>query len=285
MTPGGMASALGELHWSMTGFGTHGVWAGFSAISPQQALEIEKLGYGTIWLGGSPRSLTPARKVLEATSSIRVATGITNIWNTEAAEIAEQFNQLETDFPGRFLLGIGVSHPEAVQEYRSPYDSLVAYLDVLDEGGVPADRRVIAALGPRMLRLARDRALGSHPYLVPAAHTEYARKILGPDKFLAPEHKVVLTEDAELARSVGRPYVDQPYLHLQNYTNNLKRFGYTDADIADGGTDALIDALVAHGSAEVVREQLDSHLGQGADHVAIQILGDVDIVEELAKLI
>lgn len=269
----------------MTGFGTHGVWAGFSAISPQQAHEIEQLGYGTIWLGGSPRSLTPARKLLEATSTIRLATGIVNIWNTEAAQIAEQFNELESDFPGRFLLGIGVSHPEAVQEYRSPYDSLVAYLDGLDEGGVPVDRRVIAALGPRMLRLARDRSLGSHPYLVPPAHTEYARKILGPDKFLAPEHKVVLTEDAELARSVGRPFVDQPYLHLQNYTNNLKRFGYTDADIADGGSDALIDALVAHGSAEVIREQVDSHLGEGADHVAIHVLGDVDIVEELAKLI
>ncbi|PYE14238.1 putative F420-dependent oxidoreductase [Williamsia limnetica] len=261
------------------------MWAGFSAISPQQAHEIEQLGYGTIWLGGSPRSLTPARKLLEATSTVRLATGITNIWNTDASQIATEFTQLEADFPGRFLLGVGVSHPEAVQEYRSPYDSLVAYLDVLDDGGVPADRRVIAALGPRMLRLARDRALGSHPYLVPAAHTKYAREILGSDKFLAPEHKVVLTEDAELARSVGRPYVDQPYLHLQNYTNNLKRFGYTDADIADGGTDALIDALVAHGSAEVIREQLDAHLGQGADHVAIQILGDVDIVEELAKLI
>jgi probable F420-dependent oxidoreductase len=261
------------------------VWAGFSAISPQQALDIEKLGYGTIWLGGSPKSLSPARTLLEATSTIRLATGITSIWNTEAAQIADEYNQLETDFPGRFLLGIGVSHPEAIQEYKSPYDSLVGYLDVLDEGGVPVDRRVIAALGPRMLRLARDRALGSHPYLVPPAHTEYAREILGPEKFLAPEHKVVVTEDAELARSVGRPFVDQPYLHLQNYTNNLKRFGYTDADIADGGSDALIDALVAHGSAEVIREQLDSHLGQGADHVAIHVLGDVDLVEELAKLI
>lgn len=269
----------------MTGYGTHGVWAGVSAISPEQAQQIEGLGYGTIWLGGSAPSLDPARKLLEATSSIRLATGITSIWNTEAADIADQYSQLETDFPGRFLLGIGVSHPEAVQEYKSPYDSLVEYLDALDAGGVPVDRRVIAALGPRMLRLARDRALGSHPYLVPAAHTEYARKILGPEKFLAPEHKIVLTEDAELARSVGRPYVDQPYLHLQNYTNNLKRFGYTDADIADGGTDALIDELVAHGSAEVVREKIDAHLGQGADHVAIQVLGDVDIIEILRQLI
>jgi len=269
----------------MTDFGTHGVWARYSTVSPEQAQQIEKLGYGTIWLGGSPQSLNPARELLEATDSIRLATGITSIWNTDAADIADQFNALEDDFPGRFLLGVGVSHPEAVDEYKSPYDSLCAYLDGLDEGGVPVDRRVIAALGPRMLRLAGERALGSHPYLVPAAHTEYARKILGPDKFLAPEHKVVLTEDAQLARSVGRPYVDQPYLHLQNYTNNLKRFGYTDADIADGGSDALIDELVAYGTAEVVREKLDAHLSRGADHVAIQVLGDVDIVEILSQLI
>ncbi|HEY9313288.1 LLM class F420-dependent oxidoreductase [Williamsia sp.] len=269
----------------MTDFGTHGVWAGASAISPDQAQQIEKLGYGTIWLGGSPPSLDPARPLLAATESIRVATGITSIWNTDPAEIAQQFSALEDDFPGRFLLGVGVSHPEAISEYKSPYDALVTYLDGLDEGGVPVDRRVIAALGPRMLRLAAERAFGSHPYLVPSAHTEYAREILGPDKFLAPEHKVVLTEDAVLARSVGRPYVDQPYLQLQNYTNNLKRFGYTDADIADGGTDALIDELVAHGSAEVVREKVDAHLGQGADHVAIQVLGDVDLVEILSQLI
>ena len=269
----------------MTDFGSYGVWAGHSAISPEQARQIEKLGYGTIWLGGSASSLAPARTLLSATEKIHVATGITAIWNTDAAEIAKQYRELESDFPGRFLLGVGVSHPEAIAEYRSPYDSLVAYLDILDGGGVPADRRVIAALGPRMLRLARDRALGSHPYLVPAAHTAYAREILGPGKFLAPEHKVVLTDDAALARSVGRPFVDQPYLHLQNYTNNLKRFGFTDADIADGGSDALIDTLVAHGTAEVVREQLDAHLSAGADHVAVHVLGDGDIVEDLAKLI
>jgi probable F420-dependent oxidoreductase len=269
----------------MTEYGSYGVWAAFPAISPEQAQQIEKLGYGTIWLGGSPKSLSPVRKLLEATETVHLATGIASIWNTDPAEIAKQFTDLESDFPGRFLLGVGVSHPEAVAEYRSPYDSLVSYLDALDEGGVPVDRRVIAALGPRMLRLARDRSFGSHPYLVPAAHTAYAREILGPGKFLAPEHKVVLTEDAELARSVGRPVVDQPYLHLQNYTNNLKRFGFTDADIADGGSDGLIDTLVAHGTAEVVREQLDAHLSAGADHVAVHVLGDGDIVEDLAKLI
>ena len=273
------------LHEWMNDFGTHGVWARASMISPEQARQIEKLGYGTIWLGGSPPSLDPARELLEATDSICLATGITSIWNTDPAEIAEQFGALEIDFPGRFLLGVGVSHPEAIDEYKSPYDSLVTYLDGLDAGGVPVERRVIAALGPRMLRLARDRSLGSHPYLVPAAHTAFAREILGPDKFLAPEHTVMLTEDAELARSVARPFVDQPYLHLQNYTNNLKRFGYTDADIADGGTDELVDALVAHGSADVVREKLAAHLGQGADHVAIRVLGDVDIVEVLSQLI
>lgn len=269
----------------MTGFGTHGVWAGVSEISTEQAQQIEKLGYGTIWLGGSPPTLSPARNLLAATDSIRVATGITNIWNTDATEIAEQYAALEVDFPGRFLLGVGVGHPEAVAEYKSPYDSMVAYLDALDAGGVPKDRRVIAALGPRMLRLAGERSLGSHPYLVPPAHTEYARKILGPGAFLAPEHKIVLTEDAAHARSVGRPFVDQPYLHLQNYTNNLKRFGYTDADLANGGSDALIDELVIHGSADYIRERLDEHLARGADHVAIRVLGADNLVDVLGQLI
>jgi probable F420-dependent oxidoreductase len=265
-------------------FGTHGIWIWHGGLTPHQAARVEQLGYGTIWLGGSPEDLAPARKILEATERIRVATGITNIWNTDPLAIAREFADLETDFPGRFYLGVGVGHREATQEYASPYDSMVDYLDKLDEGGLPVERRVLAALGPKMLKLSADRALGAHPYLTQPEHTRYARGILGPDAFLAPEHKIVLESDPETARSIGRPPVDTPYLHLRNYVANLKRLGWTDDDIADGGSDALIDALVAHGTGEQIRDQVDAHLAAGADHVAIQVLGANDVTDVLEQL-
>lgn len=266
-------------------FGRHGVWGWFGRFSPDEAREIERLGYGTIWLGGSPKHLGPIRKVLDATENITVATGIVNIWNTDAAAIADEFHELEQDFPGRFYLGIGAGHPEATAEYRKPYEAVGEYLDVLDEKNVPTERRVLAALGPKMLRLSADRALGAHPYLTPPAHTAIARETLGEDVLLAPEHKVVLDTDPQAARAVGRPPVDQPYLHLRNYTSNLKRLGWTDDDIANGGSDALIDALVAHGDAASIRKQVDEHLAAGADHVAIQVLGDGSPIDQLTAII
>ena len=266
-------------------FGRHGTWGWFKRFSPDEARAIEELGYGTIWLGGSPKHLGPVRTVLESTQSITVATGIVNIWNTDAAAIAAEFHQLEADFPGRFYLGVGAGHPEATAEYQKPYDAVSAYLDVLDRESVPVNRRLLAALGPRMLRLSADRALGAHPYLTTPAHTESARETLGPTALLAPEHKVVVNTDAVAAREIGRPPVDQPYLHLSNYTSNLKRLGWTDADIADGGSDALIDALVAHGDAASVRRQVDEHLAAGADHVTIQVLGSESPVPALKAII
>ncbi|GAA4641596.1 LLM class F420-dependent oxidoreductase [Gordonia humi] len=266
-------------------FGRHGVWGGFGQFSSDTVGEIERLGYGTIWLGGSPAHLRPVRAVLEATEQITVATGIVNIWNTDPAAIAAEFVELDRDFPGRFYLGIGAGHPEATAEYTSPYQAVQAYLDALDGGGVPVNRRVLAALGPKMLALSAERALGAHPYLTPPAHTAVARETLGDGALLAPEHKVVVDTDPVAARAVGRPPVDQPYLHLRNYTSNLKRLGYTDADIADGGTDDLIDALVAHGDAAAVRAKVDEHLAAGADHVAIQVLGSSDVTVELAAII
>jgi probable F420-dependent oxidoreductase len=149
---------------------------------------------------------------------------------------------------------------------------MVDYLDQLDIGGVPRDRRILAALGPRALRLAGDRTLGTHPYLVVPDHTRAARQLLGPDVVIAPEHKVVLEMDAEVARSIGRPFVASPYLELRNYTNNLRRFGSTDDDIADGGSDRLIDALVLHGSTDTIAAGVGAHFDAGADHVAIQVL-------------
>ncbi|MCF8587019.1 LLM class F420-dependent oxidoreductase [Gordonia liuliyuniae] len=266
-------------------FGRHGVWGGFNQFSPDTAREIERLGYGALWLGGSPAHLRPARKMLEATENLTVATGIVNIWNTDPAAIAAEYLELDRDFPGRFYLGIGAGHPEATAEYTSPFRAVERYLDVLDDGGVPVNRRVLAALGPRMLALSAERALGAHPYLTVPTHTAQARETVGDGVLLAPEHKVVLGTDPVAARAVGRPPVDQPYLHLRNYTSNLKRLGYTDADIADGGSDALIDALVAHGDAATVRAQIDEHLAAGADHVAIQLLGSSDVAADLAAII
>jgi probable F420-dependent oxidoreductase len=263
-----MTTPLGEL-------GRYGLWRGAAQVDPALAKRIEAVGFRSVWLGGSPdaAALADVAGLLEATERLVVATGIVNVWQTTAEDAAAAYHRLERDFPGRFLLGIGIGHPEAVKQYRKPYESLVDYLDVLDDQGVPVEHRALAALGPRVLRLARDRTRGAHPYLTPPEHTRVAREELGPDALLAPEHKVVFEADATAARAIGRPKVDRPYLHLVNYVSNLKRLGWTDADIADGGSDALIDALVAWGTPETIVAQLDQHLDAGADHVTIQILG------------
>ncbi|MYR08810.1 TIGR03620 family F420-dependent LLM class oxidoreductase [Gordonia sp. SID5947] len=266
-------------------FGSHGAWGWWGTFSPERARRIEELGYGTIWLGGSPEHLRPVRKVLESTDTITVATGIVNIWNTDAATIADEYVEIDKDFPGRFYLGIGAGHPEATAEYKKPYGAVVEYLDVLDDKGVPVERRLLAALGPKMLKLSAERSLGAHPYLAPPQNSAAARETLGSGVLLAPEHKAVVDTDPAAARAIGRPPVDDPYLHLRNYVANLKRLGWSDDDIADGGSDALIDALVAHGDAASVRAQVDEHLSAGADHVAIQILGDGDPTEPLAEII
>ncbi|MDJ0392380.1 LLM class F420-dependent oxidoreductase [Rhodococcus sp. G-MC3] len=255
--------------------GTLGIWRHHSGIAPELARLIESAGYGTIWLGGSPPAdLTTSEEILDATESVVVATGIVNIWSAAAPEIAESYHRIEKKHPGRFVLGIGAGHPEAVQEYQKPYDALVAYLDALDEGGVPVGRRVLAALGPRVLKLSADRTAGAHPYLTTPEHTAEAREILGPGKVLAPEHKVVLEADPQKAREIGRPPVNNPYLHLRNYTNNLKRLGYSDEEIGDGGSDRLIDALVAHGDAAAIAARLRQHIDAGASHVTLHSLPD-----------
>ena len=210
--------------------------------------------------------------MLDETSTITVATAIVNMWTNDPADIAESYQRVAARHGDRFLLGIGVGHPESITTYRQPYATMVDYLDQLDAGGVPRDRRILAALGPRALRLAADRTLGTHPYLVVPEHTREARQLLGPDVVIAPEHKVVVETDADIARSIGRPFVADPYLKLQNYTNNLRRHGYTDDDINHGGSDRLIDALVLHGTIDAIATGLRAHLDAGADHVAIQVL-------------
>jgi probable F420-dependent oxidoreductase len=258
-------------------FGRFGVWT-FGAVEPEQAVAIENLGYGALWVGGSPAGdLAFVEPILEKTETIQVATGIVNVWATPAAEVAESYHRIEGEYPGRFVLGIGIGHPENTEEYRKPYDVLVEYLDELDAAKVPTSRRVVAALGPKVLELAAKRSAGAHPYLTTPEHTAQAHALIGNTVFLAPEHKVVLTRDAAQARAVGRDTVDF-YLGLSNYLNNWKRLGFTPDDLAKPGSDKLIDAVVAHGTPESIAARLTEHLAAGADHVAIQVLGGKDVL-------
>ncbi|SUA31156.1 putative F420-dependent oxidoreductase, MSMEG_4141 family [Mycolicibacterium fortuitum] len=166
--------------------GRYGVWT-FGAVQPEQAAEIEKLGYGALWVGGSPAAdLAFAEPILEQTEGLQLATGIVNIWTADANAVAESFHRIEAAHPGRFLLGIGVGHPEHTDEYRKPYDALVEYLDTLDAAKVPTSRLVIAALGDKVLRLSAQRSAGAHPYLTTPEHTAHARDVLGETVFLAP---------------------------------------------------------------------------------------------------
>ena len=257
------------------GLGRYGVWI-FGAPEPELAVEIEKLGYGAVWIGGSPAGdLNYVEPILERTNTLQVATGIVNVWTAPAKQVADAYKRIEDAYPGRFLLGIGIGHPEHTEEYRKPYDVLVEYLDVLDAECVPTSRRVIAALGPKVLKLAAQRSAGAHPYLTTPEHTAQAREVIGNSVFLAPEHKVVLTTDTDEARAIGRKTVDF-YLNLSNYLNSWKRLGFTDADVAKPGSDKLIDAVVAYGTADDIAKRLGEHLSAGADHVAIQVLGGSD---------
>lgn len=254
-------------------------------VTPAQAKDIEALGYGSVWVGGSPPAeLAWVEPILEATTTLQVATGIVNIWSDKAGPVAESFHRIDRAYPGRFLLGIGVGHPEAIAEYRKPYDALVEYLDQLDEHGVPANRRVVAALGPQVLKLSGRRSAGAHPYLTTPEHTAQARELLGPSAFLAPEHKAVLTTNGEEARAIGRKVLPV-YFNLANYRNNWKRLGFTDAETTFPGSDRLLDALIAYGTPEAIAARLKEHLDAGADHVPVQILTkDENLVSALAEL-
>jgi probable F420-dependent oxidoreductase len=261
----------------MMELGRYGVFGRAMMLTAERARTLESLGYGTVWQGGSPPAeLRHVEAILDATSTVKVATGIVNVWNADAVEVASSYHRIEAAHPGRFLLGIGVGHPEATAEYRSPYQTLVDYLDVLDAEGVPAERRILAALGPRVLRLAAARAAGAHPYLVTPEHTRQARDIIGAGKLLAPEQRVVLEADPSRARDVGRPTVVKPYLGLTNYTANLQRLGFTPQDVAGEGSDRLIDALVVSGDDAQIKQRLEDHHRAGADHVAIQLIAEPD---------
>jgi probable F420-dependent oxidoreductase len=263
-------------HWRAH-LGRFGIWLGASQTTPELAAGLERAGFGALWLGGSPSGdLGQVERLLDATSTLVLATGIVNMWQSEPHQVAASFARIESVHPCRFLLGVGAGHREATQEYARPYETLASYVDVLLDDGVPGTSLVLAALGPKMLRLAAERTAGAHPYLVTPEHTRLARSILGAEPLLAPEHKAVLDADPERARALGRPRVRNPYLALVNYTSNLRRLGWSDEDLAGGGSDALIDALVAHGDAEEVAAKLARHLEAGADHVCIQLMSQSD---------
>ncbi|MFG2077977.1 LLM class F420-dependent oxidoreductase [Nonomuraea maritima] len=265
-------------------FGRVGIWswalrsttadAARRAEIAEAVAELEDLGYGTVWLGGSP-SMADVAAVVDATSGITVATGILSIWDHTADEVAEQVAALEEKTPGRFALGLGASHAVVTPKYTKPYSSMVSYLDALDAAATPVgrERRLVAALGPKMLTLAAERSLGAHPYLAPATHTAYARTVMGPDALLAPEVKVVLDPDPERARARAREVL-APYLGLPNYTGNLLRHGFDESDLADGGSDRLIESLFSLGDVDSAVALVEEHLRAGADHVTIQVAVD-----------
>ncbi|WP_329598422.1 LLM class F420-dependent oxidoreductase [Streptomyces pseudovenezuelae] len=262
--------------------GKYGIWngGGLRGEDPslrgersEAAAELENLGFGAIWLGGSS-SAANAAPLLEATSRIVVGTSIQSIWDHEAKAAAASFTDLNAAHAGRFALGLGVSHAKLAEQYRRPYSALVAYLDALDEAGVPAEGRALAALGPRTVELARDRAAGSIPYLITADQTARSRELLGEGPLLAPELKVVLESDPARARALARGAL-AVYLGLPNYTNNFLRNGFTEDDLKDGGSDRLVDAVFAWGTDDRIRTRVDEFIEAGADHVALQIVDGV----------
>jgi probable F420-dependent oxidoreductase len=263
-----------------------GIWSGElrrhtdAAEVADAAAELEQLGYSIVWLPGGEAKTTfnSVSAVLDATTTATVATGILSVWEHDPQVVAAERAQLYDASGGRFLLGLGISHAPLVDReqpgrYRRPLSAMRAFLDSLDAAAppVPREDRVLAALGPKMLELARDRALGAHPYLVTPEHTRSAREILGAERLLAPEQGVVLETDPDRARAAARDHLAL-YLQLPNYTNNMRREGFGDSDFDGGGSDRLVDALIAWGSPEEIAGRVRAHHEAGADHVCIQVI-------------
>ena len=256
--------------------GQFGIWmpppARTGLDSEEYAREIEAAGFTSAWFPGmnSVGDLRSVEPMLAATDRLVLGTGIASVWTWTPADLAREANRLATAYPGRFILGLGVSHAPGVeatgQAYVKPYSKMVQFLDELPAVTAPV---VLAALGPKMLELSRDRSLGAHPYFTPPEHTAYARRVLGPQPLLIPELAASLTPGADGA-AAARAYAKR-YLALPNYTNNLKRFGFTDADIADGGSDRLMSQVVPNGPVATAT-RLREHLAAGADHVVVQLV-------------
>lgn len=262
--------------------GRLGIWSiGIRQVADPAVLaaaaELEQLGYGTIWFsaGSGMRGFEIAGALAQASGRIAVATGITSIWATTAEQSAAGFEQLERSAPGRFMLGLGVSHAPMVDRgapgrYRRPLQAMAGYFD--DLTAVPKDRRVLAALGPKMLDLAQRESAGTHPYLVTPPMTATARAQVAPDVLIAVEQGVVLETDPVRARAAAREHLSG-YLKLPNYVNHWLRFGYEPADAEAGGSDRLVDDLVAWGDVAAVAGRIRAHYAAGADHVCVQVIG------------
>lgn len=240
------------------------------------AAELDELGYGALWIGAASGDLELVEDILDATPRLIVATGIVNIWLSDAAELATAYHRVAGRFADRFILGVGMGHAPAAEalgrRYERPLEMLTTYLDGLDAGGVPVDRRVLAALRPRALELAASRAAGAHPYLVNPEHTAAAREVLGEGVLLAPEQKVIMAGDRADAHALARAHLEY-YLTLPNYRRSFVALGFTDDDMVGGGSDRLVDAMYAWGGVDAAAKRVAEHLDAGADHVAVQVVG------------
>lgn len=269
--------------------GPLGVWSFQLDVQPMAraqatAAELDELGFGALWLpeAVAREPFANAALLLSATGRMTVATGVASLHARTAMTMNAGWRTLNEAFPGRFLLGVGVSHQEVVDGVHQgtygarPYSTMVDYLDRMDAGvfwgaaGEAAPRRVLAALGPRMLRLAAGRGAGAHTYFVPVEHTAVAREKLGAGALLAPAQTVVFETDPDVARQAARQFMKR-YLGLPNYTSNLRRLGWGDADLDGGGSDRLVDAIVAWGSLDQIAARVQAHLDAGADHVCVQV--------------
>ena len=268
----------------MNRLGGTGIWAfqlryGDAGEIGEAAAELDELGYSALWIPDVGGDVFSSVEVLmAATKRALVATGIVNLWMHSPEESAEAHARLTKAHGDRFLMGIGVSHQLLIDSqeagrYRKPLSAMQGFLDGLDAASPPVsrDHRVLAALGPKMLELARTRAAGAHPYNVTPDHTAQARSALGPDALVLPEQAVALTTDPDRGRRLGRQHLEH-YLSLPNYTNNLRRLGFGDDDFAGGGSDRLIDALVAWGDVDAIASRVQQHRDAGADHVCIQVV-------------
>ncbi len=280
--------------------GRIGVWLGplslrSAAETREFAPELEELGYRTIWFGegvGTKECFSQAALLLAFTKRAAVATGIANIYARDPMAMANGAKTLADAYPGRFVLGIGVSHAPSVatrgHEYAKPIATMRDYLDAMDAAAFrsvePAEQapRVLAALGPKMLELAAERTHGAHPYFTPPEHTATAREVMGAGPWLAPEQAFVLDTNPESARAKARDHMGY-YLALDNYRRNLERLGYGGDDFENGGSDRLVDAIVAWGDVDAVRDRVRAHLDAGADHVCVQAVGD-DPLDELRQV-
>jgi probable F420-dependent oxidoreductase len=270
----GRVGTLPEVDLGPVGIWWSGSWRAGGDDSMGAATQMEDVGYTALWSSGGfdPGLATHFEKMLAATDHVTVASGIVSVWAAAPDEVSKSVAAIDARYPGRFVLGVGASHSAIVQDYRRPYSHVVEYLDALDGiGVVTKDRRMLAALGPRMLELAGERAAGAHPYFVPVEHTARARETLGPGPVLAPEVTVVLESDVSKARQLARTFTEG-YLGLPNYRDNLRTLGFDEEDVAGGGSDRLVDAVVAWGDVDAIARRVREHRQAGADHVCVQVV-------------